>query len=356
MGKIYKAGIVGYGYMGKIRERVVRNNPNLELTGICDTNLSLKEAKIKCKVYKTYADLINSDIDIVFVCTPNCFTPEIIIYGLDHDKHVFAEKPPGRTFSDIRRIMEAESRAQDRKLMFGFNHRYHPGVIEARISIDSGKFGKILWARGIYGKSGGEHFAKSWKNNLNICGGGILLDQGIHMLDLMRYFCGDFEEVKGFVSHAFWKSDVEDNAFALMRTKDAQTAMLHSSSTLWKHTFRLEIFLEMGYLIVSGLLSKTGSYGREMLTIGRRQFESESFALGNPREEIIYFDQDRSWDLEVEYFVECIKGNKKVTNCSSYDALKVMELVERIYKNDNASYADKLGDSMPNRVVQKRTV
>jgi len=342
MTRKYKAGIVGYGYMGKIRHNVINASPDLELAGICDPCIQLDNAGLGCKTYASYPEMINSDIDVVFVCTPNYYTPEIVIYSLSHGKHVFAEKPPGRTLSDIKEIIGAENAHRDTKLMFGFNHRYHPGVEQARLYVKSGDFGRILWLRGVYGKSGGENFLGSWKNDLKICGGGILLDQGIHMLDLMRYFCGDFTETKSFTSRSFWKLDVEDNAVAIMRNKDDQMAMLHSSSTLWKHTFRLEIFLEKGYLIISGLLSKTGSYGREMLTVGKRQFESESFALGNPREEIIYFDQDRSWDLEVAHFVECIKEDKKVLNSSSHDALKVMELVEQIYKDDNISYADKI--------------
>lgn len=354
MQKIYKAGIIGYGYMGHIREKVIRNNPVIELVGICDNALSLKESESKCKVYKTYHDLIESDVDIVFVCTPNCYTPEIIIHSLNHGKHVFAEKPPGRTLADIERIIDAENRCKDKKLIFGFNHRYHPGIKQAKYLVERGSFGKLLSLRGTYGKSGGENFAKSWKNDLKICGGGILLDQGIHMVDLMRYFCGDFDEVKSFVSHSFWKFEVEDNAFAIMRNKKGQIAMLHSSSTLWKHTFRLEISLEKGYLIISGLLSKTGSYGREMLTIGKRQFESESFALGNPREEIIYFDQDESWDLEVAYFVECIKEDKNILNCSSRDALESMKLVDTIYKDDNVSYADKFKENIIKDVQQRR--
>ena len=346
MKKVYKAGIVGYGYMGQIRERVIKDNPDMELVGICDAKQSLQESEKKCSIYKDYAALIRDDVDIIFVCTPNCYTPDIIIHSLEKGKHVFAEKPPGRIAADIKRIREAELKKQDRKLMFGFNHRYHPGISEAKMLVERGDLGKILCIRGTYGKSGGEKFEQSWRNSLKIGGGGILLDQGIHMLDLMRYFCGEFNEVKGFVSNLFWKFEVEDNAFAIMKNRDNQIAMLHSSSTLWKHTFRLEIFLEKGYLIISGLLSKTGSYGREMLTIGKRQFESESFALGNPREEIIYFDQDRSWDLEVEYFLDCVKENKPITNSSSYDALKVMELVEEIYKDSNICYGDKLKEEI----------
>ena len=115
--------------------------------------------------------------------------------------------------------------------------------------------------------------------------------------------------------------------------------MLHSSATLWKHTFRLEIFLEKGYLIVSGLLSKTGSYGQETLTVGKRQFEDEAFALGNPREESIYFDRDTSWSSEISEFIDCIQNNKPVINSSSGDALKVMELIDKIYLDDHIRYA-----------------
>ena len=132
----------------------------------------------------------------------------------------------------------------------------------------------------------------------------------------------------------YWDTDVEDNAFALLRNKYGQMATLHSSATLWKHSFKLEIFLEDAYMIVSGLLSKTGSYGRETLTIGRRQFEDESFALGNPREEVIYFDQDLSWSIEVDKFADYIIQDEKVDNSSSYDALKVMELIDQMYRDE----------------------
>lgn len=330
-----KAGIVGYGYMGKIRKTVIEEHPELELSGICDANLALTESDLRCRIHKEYQDLVKSDIDIVFVCTPNAYSPEIIIHSLNNGKHVFCEKPPGLTVDDIRRIIETEDATKPLKLMFGFNHRYHPGVNEAKVLVDSGRFGKIISLRGVYGKSGGREFEKSWRNQRKISGGGILLDQGIHMLDLFRLFCGDFQEVKGFATTSYWNiGQLEDNAFAMMRNEQGQVAMLHSSATLWKHTFRLEVFLENGYFVISGLLSKTGSYGRETLVVGKRQFEDETFAVGNPREEVTYFDRDISWISEVNDFVDCIINDKPITNSSSDDALKVMELIDRIYKDD----------------------
>lgn len=337
MNKKYKAGLIGYGYMGKIRKRVVENNPNLELSGICDTNSKLfsEDGKRENKIFKNYNELLDKDIDIVFVCTPNYYSPQIIIDSLNKEKHVFCEKPPGRNLNDIKRIIENEKKHPNLKLMFGFNHRYHPGIIEAKVLVDSKRFGNIMFLRGTYGKSGGKNYLESWRNKKEISGGGILLDQGIHMLDLFRYFLGDFTEIKSFINRMFWEVDIEDNAFVNLRNKFGQVAMLHSSATLWKHCFKLEIYLEKAYLIVQGLLSKTGSYGRETLIIGRRQFEDESFALGNPREEVVYFDQDLSWEKEVETFIECIKKDKKIEMSSSYDALKVMEIIDTAYKDDS---------------------
>jgi len=334
--KKLNAAIVGYGYMGKIRKKIIETSSHMELVGICDTNKNsiLADDSVKCKIYDSYEKLLKSKVDIIFVCTPNSFSPEIVVSSLKKGKHVFCEKPPGRTLDDVKMMMAAEKENPSLKLMFGFNHRYHPGILEAKTIVDGGRFGKILFLKGIYGKSGGKDYLQSWRNRKEISGGGILVDQGIHMLDLFRYFCGDFDEIKGFLSKMFWDSDVEDNAFVYLKNKEGQVATLHSSATLWKHTFKLEIFLEEAYLIVSGLLSKTGSYGRETLTFGRRQFEDESFALGNPREEIIYFDQDLSWTTEVEKFIECIFKDKKVENSSSYDALKVMELIDRIYRDE----------------------
>lgn len=334
MGRKLKAGIVGYGYMGKIRKAVMEEQPDLELFGICDTNLDLTELNPRYETFKYYPDLVKSDVDMIFVCTQNVYSPEIVIYSLNHGKHVFCEKPPGRTVADIKNIIQAEKSNEGLKLMFGFNHRYHPGIREAKVLLDSGRLGKIMFLKGTYGKSGGKNYIQSWRNIREISGGGILLDQGIHMLDLFRLFCGDFEEIKGFLSKMFWDTDVEDNAFVVLRNKSGQVATLHSSATLWKHSFKLEIFLEGGYLIVTGLLSKTGSYGRETLTIGKRQFEDESFALGNPREEVIYFDHDLSWSMEVEKFSEHIIQDKKVDTSSSNDALKVMELVDKIYRDE----------------------
>jgi len=323
--------------MGKIRKQVVDNLPELELAAICDPLLPRTTTGIDCPHYRDYREAIDQHKpDIVFVCTPNRLSPEVCIYALKQGCHVFCEKPPGRNLEDIKRIMDAERSAPGMKLMFGFNHRHHPAIIEAKAIVDGGRMGNIMWMRGVYGKSGGQgrEFEKSWRNDPEISGGGILLDQGIHMLDLFRFFCGDFQEVTGMLATTFWNVPVEDNAFVFLRNNRGQMAQLHSSATLWKHIFRLEIGLEGGYLIAQGLLSKTGSYGREHLVIGRRPRDNENVALGNPREETVYFDKDLSWDLQVIELIRCINKDLKVTDSSSLDALRVMEIIDMVYQQD----------------------
>ncbi len=330
-----RCGIVGFGYMGEIRKRVIDASPRLELVGVVETSEAKRAGVGDAPLFETYQDLLDQDLDIMFVCTPNRFSPEICVESMRRGVHVFCEKPPGRTLQDIQEIMAAQGPGI--KLMFGFNHRFHPAVMRAKAIIDSGRLGKVLSLRGLYGKSGGRGYEGSWRNDKSMSGGGILLDQGIHMLDLFRFYCGDFQQVKAFTSNAFWDVEVEDNAYVILQNDDNQHAIFHSSATLWKHTFRLEITLEDGYMVVEGLLSKSGSYGRETLTIARRDFEDPTVAVGNPAEEVIRYDKDESWELEMREFVRCIDEDAEVTISSGTDALRVMEIIDRAYEDAAAS-------------------
>ena len=332
-----RAGIVGYGYMGEVRHRTIEAHPDLQLVGISDPRLS-QSPDPTAPLFRDHRELIAAGADVVFICTPNGLTPDVAVEALDHGCHVFCEKPPGRSVADIRRIIRAEQAHPDARLIFGFNHRHHPGVTDAKAIVDHGTLGRVLTMRGVYGKSCGDGFEQSWRNDPELGGGGILLDQGIHMLDLFRFFCGDFEEVTGMATTSFWPIPFEDNAFVLLRNSRGQIAQLHSSGTAWKHTFRLEIGLERGYLTITGLLSKTGSYGRETLLIGRKPQRGELVALGNPREEISYYDRDASWDIEVGHFVDCIRRQAPVTQGTSLDALRVMEMIERVYRMSGSGH------------------
>ena len=333
MKKHLKCAVIGYGYMGEIRSRVIEMHKEAVLSMICETNHEKNEDGMRLNFVNNPADVINSDADVVFVCTPNHLIPELAIKCLNRGKHVFCEKPPGRTLGDIVRMQDAEKRNPNTKLMFGFNHRFHPGVMRAKSIIDSGRMGKIIALRGLYGKSGGKNFNQSWRNDVNISGGGILLDQGIHMIDLFNLFVGGFTHVKSFISNGHWGFDVEDNAVVIMKNEQNQLAMLHSSATFWKHMFQLIVILEEGYLKLEGLLSKSGSYGRETLVIGHRQFEDASEAVGNPSEETIYFDKDLSWELELNQFMDCILNDKPVLESNSLDAYNAMNVVHQSYQD-----------------------
>merc|ERR1711991_1041851 len=153
-------------------------------------------------------------------------------------------------------MITAEKKNPNTKLMFGFNHRYHPSVLKAKSIVDSGRLGNIIALRGIYGKSGGLNYNLSWRNDFEKSGGGILLDQGIHMLDLFNMFLGGFDKIKSFISNIYWEMEVEDNAIVILKNKKNQLATLHSSATFWKHLFQLNILLDKGYLKLDGLLSK----------------------------------------------------------------------------------------------------
>lgn len=330
-----KVGIVGLGKMGLIRRRVLDTSPHAQVVAVCDPTFEDQTGR-KGELLQTtdYRQVLDEDLDVLVACTPNNVTAEVAVMALERNLHVFCEKPPGRDLRDTRAIIEMAAKKPALKVKFGFNHRYHDSVIQAYSLVESGHLGKLLWMRGVYGKSGGVGFENGWRSDREIAGGGILLDQGIHMLDLFRLFGGEFDDVRSMVTNSFWPIDIEDNAFALLRNRENIVAVLHSSSTHWKHTFLLDLCLTEGHLTLEGILSSTGSYGPEMLIVARRQFEDETYALGKPRQEIIYFDTDRSWEREIGEFIDCILQDKPIEVGTIKDAWKTMELVHRIYAAD----------------------
>jgi predicted dehydrogenase len=325
-----KVGIVGMGTMGRLRAAIVVQHPRLQLAAVSDLQPS-KLAGFSVPAYARAEDLIDSDLDAVFICAYNHVAADYTLRALETGKHVFCEKPPGVCVEDVERVIRAEESRPSLCVRYGLNHRYHYSVVEAKKIIDSGRFGRILWMRGVYGKAGGINFENIWRSDARKAGGGILLDQGIHMLDLFEFFCGGFTEVQSRITTSWWKIPVEDNAFVILRNPAGQVAFFHSSSTQWKHKFSLEVCFEDGYMNLSGILSSTRSYGEETLTFARKEFEDTAFAMGKPREETVYFDRDDSWTLEVNDFVEAIDEGRPVPSCNSRDALRLMKLIDLIY-------------------------
>jgi predicted dehydrogenase len=334
-----KIAIAGFGKIGQIRANEITKNKMTKLVAVYDINKPERLSE-DIKFCESYEELLSQNIDAVFVCAFNDVLADYTTQALKLGKHVFCEKPPARTSLELQSVIVAEKES-GKILKYGFNHRYHYSVIEAKKLIESGEMGKMLWLRGVYGKAGSIDYHKNWRNFKKISGGGILIDQGIHMLDLIRYFSGQkFTHINSFVTTSYWDIEAEDNAFAIMQSDEKVTAMLHSSATQWKHKFLLEMCFEEGYINLDGILSGTRSYAPEKLVVGKREFEDITFAMGKPKESTTWFENDDSWKLEVDEFVDAIIGKSNIKNGTSEDAIKTLELVEKIYEN-SGFYSDK---------------
>jgi predicted dehydrogenase len=327
-----RVGVAGFGSTGQIRRRYIDAHPRMQTVAVCDRTIADPGARNNgVRMWSDWQQLLEEDLDVLFVCLWNDIAPTVVMEGLKRGLHVFCEKPPGRTVEDIMRVREVEQANPQLKLKYGFNHRYHESVRDALKIIQSGELGDVVDLRGVYGKSKMIRFDQDWRTKREIAGGGILLDQGIHLVDMMRLFAGDFVDIHAHVSNAFWCHDVEDNAYALMRTADGIVAMLHSSATQWRHRFALDITLKEGALSLSGILSSSRSYGAETLTVVYRGEDD----LGDPREVTTRYNDDHSWRDEIEEFARAIIANREIRHGSSLEALKTMQLVYDIYAADH---------------------
>lgn len=331
--KKLRAGIAGYGIVGKRRRVCVDAHPEMELVAVCDRIYESKGVfDDGVRYYSHYKDLLKEELDVLIVCLTNDIAAKVTIAGLERGLHVFCEKPPGRSLEDIASVIQCEKKFPNQVLKYGFNHRYHDSVQDALKIIRSGDLGKIIQLRAVYGKSKLITFNQpDWRTKREIAGGGVLLDQGIHMVDLLRLFAGEFVDVQSIISNSHWGYDVEDNAYAIMRTGDGIVATLNSSATQWRHRFHLDINLERGSLILGGLLTSTKSYGAETLTVAIVDHENDS---GDPKEQITRYNRDLSWDLEIQSFASSIIEHKPVEHGNSLDAFNTMKLISHIYYAD----------------------
>jgi predicted dehydrogenase len=329
-----KFGIAGYGKMGKIREKSILESKDASLISIYDiTNHSHNNNEV---IFCDSLDkLLETDIDAVVVSAYVSVASDYVIRALKAGKHVFCEKPPSMTSEEMLEVIDTEKKS-GKILKYGFNHRFHYSVMEAKKIINNGSLGKMLWMRGVYGKAGSIDYHDNWRNYKNYSGGGILLDQGIHMLDLFRYFTNDeFECLSSHLTTSFWDIECEDNAFLTLKSSSNVIATLHSSATQWKHKFLLEMSFEDGYINLDGILSTTRSYAPETMTVGKREFEDITFAMGKPKESITYYEYDKSWDFELSEFIESIRGNSNVVNGTSQDAYEIMKITDYVYSNSS---------------------
>ena len=323
-------GIIGYGIVGKRRHFFLEKNKKYSVKYISDVLFEKNYRKNDVHYFKKYLDLLNQqDLDVVFITLPNYLAPIVTKQALKKKLHVFCEKPPAKNVRDLKSVINVEKKNKNLKLKYGFNHRYHGSVMKAKEVLNSKQLGKVINIRAIYGKSKIVTFNKNeWRAKKRYAGGGILLDQGIHLIDLILFFHGNFTKFKSFISNKFWKYDVEDNAFSIMRDKKGVIASIHSTATQWEHKFSIEITCQYGMLILSGILSSTKSYGKEQLIILKKLKNSV-------KKKYFTFKNDNSWRNEIKDFAKLIKNNNKVKIGSSLQALNAMEVIEKIYKSDN---------------------
>ena len=330
-----RVGIAGYGVVGKTRHASIQKNTSYKVVAISEANsYAQKNIPSGIDIYDDYRDLIvRAELDIIFISLPNKFASDAVSLSLENGLNVFCEKPPARNLDELMEVKEIYKKSSNLKLMYGFNHRFHLSVEEAKKIIDGNAFGEIINLKGVYGKSQMISFNQTdWRTKREESGGGILLDQGIHMLDLMRYLSGEsFSEVFSFIDNAFWNFDVEDNVYALMKSSNGVVAQLHSSATQWRHVFNLEITMQRGSLVLGGLLTGSKSYGDETLKIISSNPAKDK---GLPIESTSKYNEDVSWDNEIKYFANCLKNNLIIERGSIEDAIETMNLVESIYKAD----------------------
>lgn len=326
-----KVGIIGYGTMGQTRHKAINEIVSGTVIAISEPNLIVEVDLPNL----SHDEIINHpELNCIIVCTPNFLNKELTIKALQAGKHVFCEKPPAFTAQDILEIRAVESKSNGCKLMYGFNHRHHDSIIYMKKLIDSKEYGDILWMRGRYGKSVTADYFNQWRSKKELAGGGILMDQGIHMMDLFLYFGGNFDVVKSEISNLYWKMDVEDNAFVILKnSKTGLAASLHSTMSQWRHLFSLEVFLEKGYMVLNGLITGSMSYGKEELSIAKSRSTAPAATWRD--EEKLTYELNNSWRYEMQHFFDAINEDKPITIGNSMDALKLMTMMDECYKNQD---------------------
>ena len=317
-------GIVGCGLIGQKRAKALGAG---RLVACASRNLQnarrMAVGASGCAALQDWRDLVRlPSVAIVIVATSNDLLAEVSIGALENGKHVLVEKPASRSAAELSSVIRA---AEDRGLLVrvAFNHRYHPAVRKARQMFCSGAIGEVLMVRARYGHGGRLGYDREWRADPALSGGGVLVDLGVHVIDLARLFLGELIYVAGHTATYFWDMPVEDNAFLLLRNVKGNAAFLHVSCTEWKNMFSLEVYGNKGKLQVDGL---GGSYGPEQLSHYNMLPE-----MGPPETTIYEFPgSDDSWNVEFAEFLEDVAMGR-LPAANLYDARAAFELIKNVY-------------------------
>jgi predicted dehydrogenase len=314
--------IVGCGLIGQKRARALSE----AVVSICCDSMPERAQSLarqhNARATTDWREAVEArDVDVVIVATTHDALATISEQAAAAGKHVLVEKPGGRRAQELEPVKAAIA-ASGALVRVGFNHRYHRAFRKAREIFDSGALGDLMFVRARYGHGGRVGYEKEWRAQPAISGGGEGIDQGMHLVDLARWFCGDFVHVEGHAATYFWNMPVDDNAFFLLRTADDRTAFLHASCTEWKNLFSFEIYGKVGKLEVSGL---GGSYGVERLSFFRM-----TPAMGPPETTIFEYPmEDDSWQREWKAFLEDIRLARP-PNPGIEEAQAALRIVEQV--------------------------
>jgi predicted dehydrogenase len=310
------------------RKRIAALGPNPAVIWACDLDLKRAADTARaipgCTPTADFRAVIDdSRVEAVIVATLNSALAPVALAAVRAGKHVLVEKP-GALNADQLRAIDAAARSTGARLRLGYNHRFHSALQKARSLVDTGAIGPLMFVRARYGHGGRVGYEREWRADPALSGGGELIDQGVHLIDLAGWFLGDFATVEGHATTAFWSMPVDDNAFVSLRTASGQTAWLHASCTEWKNLFSFEIYGRDGKLAIDGL---GGSYGVERLSFYRMLPQ-----MGPPETTIFEFPQpDTSWAVETQAFVDDIRLGREPSP-GLREGIRTLEIVEAIYR------------------------
>lgn len=317
--------VVGCGLIGQKRVKALSGSRLVVCTDLLPARAkSLAAQAPGCEVVDHWKQVIDrNDVDIVVIATTHESLAEITMAAISAGKHVLVEKPAARSAGELKPVLAAAKKSKS-LVRVGFNHRYHLALRKAREIFEHGELGELMFLRARYGHGGRIGYDKEWRATPALSGGGELIDQGVHLIDLARWFLGDFVETQGFAHTYFWDMPVDDNAFLLLKTDKQQVAFLHASCTEWKNVFSLEIYGKNGKLHIDGL---GGSYGVERLAYYKMLPQ-----MGPPETTIWEYPMaDNSWSVEFAEFLEDIQlGRQPAANLN--DAYAALAIVEKVYQ------------------------
>ena len=326
----FGVGIIGCGLIGQKRATALGEGCLVACADINESCARVIAGKSNAKVFSDCSRLLAlPEVDIVVISTLHNSLAEITLASIEAGKHVLVEKPAARNAAELEPVMAAAER-RGVKVHVGFNHRYHRAFRKARELFEAGALGELMFIRARYGHGGRLGYEKEWRAKPELCGGGELMDQGPHLIDLSRWFLGDFTEVNGFAHTYYWDMPVDDNGFMLLKTAKRQVAFLHASCTEWKNLFSMEIYGRDAKLEISGL---GGSYGVERLTYYRMLPE-----MGPPETTTWEYPMgDDSWAMELAEFYADIRLDRE-PSVGLKDAFEALKVVEKIYKESDYDY------------------